>query len=1062
MKQTKVLLLFVFIIIGTHLMAQIKVPSEKRGDRKFRKEGIHNGNLVETLFYNMGEVGWWTREPSGVWPIGSNHNYTDGFTPLVIAEVPDNKGDPIRMVEADYRELMDVSPKGVERGWQPRPGYFNPNADYIAMSDKPISWPTSWPDVDESWDGYWYGYFGKRTNADQESYFVMDDNSDDAHDFYPDSTDKTRRGLGLRIDVRGFQWSNVLAEDLIFWHYDILNEGTTNFSKIIFGMYVDCGIGGTNDSNDDLASFDINNDITYSWDTDGIGQGGWSPTGYLGYAFFESPGNQYNKIDDDEDGELNSPTVANQMIIGEISGNGIDDNNNGLVDEAAINVGMKYADRIDNDGNGKIDEMIDESREDGIDNNGDWDIEIDDVGLDGISGTADFGEGDGKPTSGWQLPNVLPDVPTYPVNKYGLVNTGQSGEPHIDKTDKNESDQIGLTAFDLFNIGTGVSFFNDNSIWEKISYSHFVDQPLSGNVAFLFGSGPFILPSGSSERFSIGLVFGSDLPDIQRNKSVAQNIYNNNYNFARPPDKPKVTAVAGDKQVTLYWDDSAENSFDSFLREYDFEGYKIYKSTDPGFIDAYTITSGYGDATLFKPSAQFDIVDDVSGFFPIDYQGVKMYMGDNKGLQHSWTDRDVLNGQTYYYAVVSYDKGNSSIELLPSECTKVIVRDAAGNVTLDVNTVQVIPSSAAAGYVQPSLEDSIKHVSGFATGNVLLGVIDPNELKDKTFVLKFSDTDNPDSISYSLYSIDGLDTSLIINKSRYIQEEPLNPFFNGMNLTVKNDEIAYDDVNSGWKNKSSNLLIVGASGDYTPTEGIAQTEETEGFPSNYEIRMGVPDSSWRRSGANIAFQTATNFQIWDTYYNKKVKFFFNEPTAANKNGKIDPDERITIWRKIDGTWREVWFFDLKTPANQTAVLPDSGEIGIIKIKTPFMSGDTYTFTTVAQIIDIQKAKVDLNKVAVVPNPYIGAARWEPQRLTQTGRGERRIYFIHLPAEATIRIYTISGDHVQTLNHNSNMIDGELAWDLTSKEGLDIAPGIYVYHIEAPGVGEKIDKFAIIK
>jgi len=113
-------------------------------------------------------------------------------------------------------------------------------------------------------------------------------------------------------------------------------------------------------------------------------------------------------------------------------------------------------------------------------------------------------------------------------------------------------------------------------------------------------------------------------------------------------------------------------------------------------------------------------------------------------------------------------------------------------------------------------------------------------------------------------------------------------------------------------------------------------------------------------------------------------------------------------------------------------------------------------------MSLEKAKEELNNIAVVPNPYVGGAKWEPQRLTATGRGERRVYFIHLPKEAVIRIYTISGDHVQTLYHNSNLLDGKLAWDLTSKEGLSIAPGVYIYHIEAPGIGEKIDKFAIIK
>ena len=128
-----------------------------------------------------------------------------------------------------------------------------------------------------------------------------------------------------------------------------------------------------------------------------------------------------------------------------------------------------------------------------------------------LAGTGDFGEGDGKPTSGWQLPGVVPGAPTFPVNKFGLIDTKQPGEPHIDKTDKNESDQIGLTAFDVFFIGSGVVFRDDDRIWERISYSHFDTRLQNGNIAFLFGSGPFILPAGTTERFSLALVFGNDL-----------------------------------------------------------------------------------------------------------------------------------------------------------------------------------------------------------------------------------------------------------------------------------------------------------------------------------------------------------------------------------------------------------------------------------------------------------------------------------------------------------------------------------------------------------------------
>jgi hypothetical protein len=103
----------------------------------------------------------------------------------------------------------------------------------------------------------------------------------------------------------------------------------------------------------------------------------------------------------------------------------------------------------------------------------------------------------------------------------------------------------------------------------------------------------------------------------------------------------------------------------------------------------------------------------------------------------------------------------------------------------------------------------------------------------------------------------------------------------------------------------------------------------------------------------------------------------------------------------------------------------------------------------------------MNDVAVVPNPYAGAASWEPAS-TEVGRGERLVYFIHLPAICTIRIYTIAGKLVQTLHHNASLANGQEPWNLVSRDGMDIAFGIYVFQVDAPGLGTKIGRFAIIK
>jgi hypothetical protein len=72
-------------------------------------------------------------------------------------------------------------------------------------------------DLTPEWDKNWYGYFGRGVlNSEFETFFVMDDSKDKEYMrnpffFYPIAADTNRGGLGLRVEVRGFQWSHVLV-----------------------------------------------------------------------------------------------------------------------------------------------------------------------------------------------------------------------------------------------------------------------------------------------------------------------------------------------------------------------------------------------------------------------------------------------------------------------------------------------------------------------------------------------------------------------------------------------------------------------------------------------------------------------------------------------------------------------------------------------------------------------------------------------------------------------------------------------------------------------------------
>ena len=365
--------------------------------------------------------------------------------------------------------------------------------------------------------------------------------------------------------------------------------------------------------------------------------------------------------------------------------------------------------------------MIDESQFDGIDNDGDWNPITDDIGSDGIGpNMPEYTGPDPDGTEG----NGLPDV----------------GEPNFEITDNDESDQIGLTSFTAL-AWPGIFLPDDETTWQQLIPGSFMDIVQTVDITFMYGSAYFQLPKNQQRKFAVAMVFGEDFPDILRNAQTMQQIYNNDYNFAKPPLKPHVTAVAGDHRVTLYWDDRAEYSRDP-IYGYDFEGYKIFKATDPAFLESWVITDAYGNRTFNKPVAQFDRIDGLEGPHPLGINGLQMNMGSETGLVHSWTDSSVENGQTYYYAVVSYDQGYADDfydrgisdlpdlqPIPPSECTKKITVNASGDVVaLDVNTVVVTPNAPALGYVPPTAE--IHGGRQGATGKWQVITVDPAAVHD--------------------------------------------------------------------------------------------------------------------------------------------------------------------------------------------------------------------------------------------------------------------------------------------------------------------------------------------
>jgi hypothetical protein len=147
----------------------------------------------------------------------------------------------------------------------------------------------------------------------------------------------------------------------------------------------------------------------------------------------------------------------------------------------------------------------------------------------------------------------------------------------------------------------------------------------------------------------------------------------------------------------------------------------------------------------------------------------------------------------------------------------------------------------------------------------------------------------------------------------------------------------------------------------------------------------------------------------------------------------------------------------------TPILPTDGDVFFLATFRPFTKADKYSFKTKAAQASNELAKSRLDNIYVVPNPYVVANAIEPSQLLPGQlRGERRLYFENLPQQCNIRIFTMTGELVQELHHSSSLDNGREYWNLLNRDGLGVAYGIYIAHIDAPEIGSKILKFAIIK
>jgi hypothetical protein len=188
------------------------------------------------------------------------------------------------------------------------------------------------------------------------------------------------------------------------------------------------------------------------------------------------------------------------------------------------------------------------------------------------------------------------------------------------------------------------------------------------------------------------------------------------------------------------------------------------------------------------------------------------------------------------------------------------------------------------------------------------------------------------------------------------------------------------------------------------------------------------------------------------------------------------DDRVLVGPPLNDRdrWDDVIFMLDFHQAASADELPKGNDVYAMRFNKPWWETDSIMFSVSAEkLYNAETAKSTMDSIRVVPNPYVASNLMESSVVNKYLNQGRRLMFTNLPERCTIKIFTVSGILIRELHAPDDALtgvgtfgtanNGMLHWDMLTKEGLEIAAGMYFYHVKDDRSGEeKSGKFAVIK
>ena len=616
----------------------------------------------------------------------------------------------------------------------------------------------------------------------------------------------------------------------------------------------------------------------------------------------------------------------------------------------------------------------------------------------------------------------------------------------------------------------------------------------------MLSSGPFQMAPNDVQEVVVALVIGDcgerlkSINSLRFFDSIAQSAFDQNFDLAPPPNPPAVTATAGEGSAILSWDNSSESYSEP---PYAWEGYVVYQgesNTGPWTrLDTFDVSNG----------VQVVTDDDLDPQCLAILESIKA-VGTDGGIGYRYTaTQDAVRGgplrvgTPYYFAVTAYAVG---IGQTPQVLESAIVFDPDPTRT---TVFTVIPQTPAAGIdLGAATVGAVNKTTGVANADIAqVNLIDRTQMIAADYRIGYK----PDGLDFDWYVVRTVGTAVdtvVNNQGNYSGDENY-PIFDGIQVKMLGPphpplaSVTYADVGPnppglvpadlpGVFDLCYDFYNCGADYGLHYFGGSSMDPATDPLSfRNVEIRFdggantGMAYRYIRASGIyQYTDYRPVPWTVWDVDNNIQLSGGFLETGTTSVDGVWQPStsgigdrEAIFVFAHPYTATADPFYTD---PARDD-LLAEGGEIDFMYFVWPIATaipmtidnGDKYvlslakrtdtdffTFSSSpANPLNVSLAQSELTRIKAVPNPYFAHSSYELNQFNKV------VKFTHLPAQCTVRIFTLAGELVRTLEKN-DASTSQLTWDIENSQALPVASGVYIFHVDAPGIGTHVGKLVI--